>query len=229
MKKFYLFSLMMILLVVACAGPTAVEPAASDAVALEDVSSTSNVAETLYANEEANFSIALPSEWLVAEATVDGLSQMRSENGALSFLTDDFAQALIANGLQLFALNSDSNTVNNGIPASIKVIHRDAPTSLTLEELVADTTNQLKNIVELTTAIEQTSVMLGNDEAVQISYSMMVDTTVGAEAEVHNTQYYVMKDGDLYILTVEMGQELVDAYLESSRTVAETFQITVVE
>ncbi|VAW30712.1 hypothetical protein MNBD_CHLOROFLEXI01-4952, partial [hydrothermal vent metagenome] len=149
--------------------------------------------------------------------------------GANAFLTDDFMQGLLASGLQLYALNGDSGSLSSNMPVSIKIIRKDAPVSLTLAELVADTVNQFGDVLDLTSDIEQAGVMLGNDEAVQVSFSNRVQTAVSSEVETHITQYYLMRDGDLYIITLEMGQELVGTYLASAQTAVETFQITPAE
>ncbi len=135
-------------------------------------------------------------------------------------------QALLASGLELYAFNEDAASVNNPVPASIRVMRLDAPASLSLEEYVAGTAAQLEDIVELTTPLEQSAVILGDDEAIQLRYAMQTQTAVGAKAEVHNTQYYLISGGDLYIITLEMGQDLVDDYLAAGETAVETFQLT---
>ena len=210
MKPLYWLTLILLMLMVACTGAVAAEV----------------TEETVYTDEDASFSINLPAEWMAVTASEEGFAQLRSENDSLSFLTDDFVQALLASGLEMYAVNEAANSLSSSAPVSMKIIRRDAPASLTVVELVADTTNQLDNIVELTSEIDQSTVMLGENEAIQISYAMRVKTAAGNETTVHNTQYYLMRGGDLYIITLEMEQALVDTYLESSRTAVETFQLT---
>jgi hypothetical protein len=230
MKIKYWLGLMVLFLVVACAGPNEVEPSVSSAEGLSDPSVAAQAEGTLYASSDADFSITLPAEWAVAEATTADFAQMRdSVTGANAFLTDDYMQGLLSSGLQLYALNGDSGSLSSSMPVSIKIIRRDAPASLTLSELVADTVNQFDDILDLTSDIEQVDVRLGNDDAVQISFSNRVKTAVSSEVETHITQYYLMRDGDLYIITLEMGQELVGTYLAAAETAVETFQVTPAE
>lgn len=225
MKPLYWLTLILLMLMVACTGAVGTEPAASEAVAPDSV--VAEVAEEfVYTDDDASFSINLPAGWTAVTASEEAFAQMRGENGSPSFLTDEFVQALLASGLQMYAVNEAADSLSSGVPVSVQIIRRDAPVSLTLAELVADTANQLDNIVELTSDIEQSTVMLGEDEAIQISYVVRMKTAAGAETTVHNTQYYLMRGGDLYIITLEMEQALVDTYLESSRTAVETFKIS---
>ncbi|VAW29853.1 hypothetical protein MNBD_CHLOROFLEXI01-1370, partial [hydrothermal vent metagenome] len=114
MKIKYWLSLMVLFLVVACAGPNAVEPSASSVESSSDSSISAQAEETLYASSDADFSITLPTEWAVAEATTADFTQMRdSVAGANAFLTDDFMQGLLASGLQLYALNGDSGSLSS--------------------------------------------------------------------------------------------------------------------
>ncbi len=230
MKRLYWLSLTLIVLLMACAGPAAVEPAvAPDAVEETAVSTTVDNDTVAYTDEEAGFSIALPAGWTTVDASIEAFAQMRSEagqNGALSSLTDDYVQALLDSGLQLYALSEATTALNSDLPVSIKIIRRAAPVTMSLDEYVTDTATQLEDILELTSALEQAPMLLGNDEAIQLRYSMQMPTAVGTKTEVHNTQYYLIHGSDLYIITLEMGQDLVDDYLAAGETAVETFTIS---
>lgn len=227
MKRLYWFSLILIFLIAACAAPAAVEPAVDNGDGAETAVSTTLDNDTVaYTNDEAGFSIALPADWTIVQATTEEFAQLRrmsGENDALAFLTDDYVQALLASGLQLYAVNEATTSLNSKVPVSVQIIRRDAPSSLSLDEYVADTAHQLGDILELTSTVEQSTVTLGDDEAVQLRYSMQRQTADGAKTEVHNTQYYVINGNDLYIITLEMGQELVADYLATAETAVETF------
>ncbi len=230
MKRLYWLSLTLIVLLMACAGPAAVEPAvAPDAVEETAVSTTVDNDTVAYTDEEAGFSIALPAGWTTVDASIEAFAQMRSEagqNGALSSLTDDYVQALLDSGLQLYALSEATTALNSDLPVSIKIIRRAAPVTMSLDEYVTDTATQLEDILELTSALEQAPMLLGNDEAIQLRYSMQMPTAVDTKTEVHNTQYYLIHGSDLYIITLEMGQDLVDDYLAAGETAVETFTIS---
>lgn len=229
MKRLYWLSLTLIFLVVACAGPAAVEPAVdvdNEGAGETAVSNTAENGTVAYTNDEVGFSITLPADWKTVEASNEAFAQMRSTVGMDDVLTDDYVQALLASGLQLYALNEAAPSLDSNVPISIQIIRRDAPASLSLDEYVADTTKQLEDILELTSPLEQSTVMLGEDEAVQLRYAMETQTAVGTKEEVHNTQYYLINGSDLYIITLEMGQDLVDDYLVVGETAVETFQIT---
>ena len=229
MRRLYWLSLILIFLVVACAGPAAVEPAVEEEAGDTAVSTAAENDTVAYTDDEAGFSITLPAGWTAVEASNEAFAQMRSavgQNDDMSFLTDEYVQALLASGLQLYALNEAAPSLGSDVPVSIQIIRREAPASLSLDEYVADTTKQLEDILELTSPLEQSTVMLGEDEAVQLRYTKQAQTAAGSKAEVHNTQYYLMNGSDLYIITLEMGQDLVDDYLVVGETAVETFQLT---
>lgn len=230
MKRLYWLSLLLIIFMVGCVGPAAVEPSVENEEAGETaVSTTANSDMTTYTNEEAGFSIALPADWTTVEASTEAFAQMRGaagQNNALTFLTDEYVQALLESGLQLYALNEATTTLNSDLPVSLKIMRLDAPKTMSLEAYVTDTATQLDAILELTSALQQAPVMLGDDEAIQLRYSMQMQTDAGSKIEVHNTQYFLINGSDLYIITLEMGQDLVDDYLAAGETAVETFQVT---
>ncbi|MAT98987.1 MAG: hypothetical protein CL608_17725 [Anaerolineaceae bacterium] len=236
MKRLYWLSVILILLLAACAGPAAVEPAAESGGVEETATSASSVqavptadSDTVtYTDDEAGFSIALPASWTTVEASTEAFTEMRravGEDESFTFLTDEYVQALLESGLQLYALHEETASLTSELPVSLKIIRRDAPTSMSLDEYVTSTATQFESILELTMPIEQSTVMLGGDEAIQLRYAMQTQTAVGTKAEVHNTQYYLINGSDLYIITLEMGQDLVDDYLVVGETAVETFQL----
>ncbi len=185
--------------------------------------------DILYVNTEAGFSIALPPEWFVLDLSSDDFSEMlglvAGQNESLSFFSEDYVQALVASGMKFYAVQGDVNSLSNPIPISINILQQEVPPGLSLDQLVAVTAAQLESIFDLTSEMEQAPVMLGAEEGVMVSYSMGLVTAVGVEAEARNTQYFIAGDDYVFIVTLGMGTDLVDEYLESSRTAVETFQI----
>lgn len=231
MKRLYWISLILIFMLAACGGSTA-EPSieSSDTTETTVVNDAATTTDSVaYTDADAGFSISLPANWATVEPSAAAFAQIGDTTGqgaALAHLTDDYVQALLASGLQLYALNEDDASLNSAVPVSIQVIRRDAPTSLGLNELVTETAVQLESILDLTSNLEQSSMTLGGSEAIQLRYTTQAQTAVGGTAEIHNTQYYLINDGGLYIITVEMAQTLVNDYLAGAETAVETFQLT---
>ncbi|WP_420643624.1 hypothetical protein [Candidatus Leptofilum sp.] len=228
MKHLYWLTLLLILMLAACGGETA-EPIAdgSEATISEDVE-TAVGTETI-TNSAAGFSISLPDNWATVEPSAAAFAQIGDTVGqadALAYLTDEYVQALLASGLELYALNEDAASLNSAVPVSIQIIRRDAPVSLTLAELVNETAVQLEAILDLTSNLQQASMTIDGNEAVQLRYTMQSQTAAGGSADVHNTQYYLSNNGNLYIITIEMARELADDYLAGAETAVETFQLT---
>ncbi|WP_420632331.1 hypothetical protein [Candidatus Leptofilum sp.] len=228
MKRLYWLLLLLILMLAACGGATA-EPIAesNETVASNEVETAEN-AETI-TNSEAGFSITLPDNWTSVEPSAAAFAQIGDTVGqgeALAHLTDAYVQALLASGLEIYALNEDDASLNSAVPVSIQIIRRDAPVSLTLAELVNETAVQLESILDLTTNLEQAPVTLSGSEAIQLRYTMQAQTAVGGSAEVHNTQYYLINNSALYIITIEMARGLVSDYLMEVETAVETFQLS---
>lgn len=229
MKRLYWLSVLLILLVAACSGP-ATEPLLESDPSAEEVVATEAASDgAIYANDEADFTITLPADWATVEPSTAAFAEIRGTDGqaeSLSFLTDEYIQALLTSGLQLYALDEASASKNSNAPVSLYIIRRDAPESLTLDEYVTETAMQFENILDLTSDLELSTVMIGDVEAKQLRYTTQTQTAAGTQATVHNTQYYLMQDAQLYIITLEMGEDLVDEYLATAETAAETFQLT---
>ncbi len=185
--------------------------------------------EILYTNSEAGFSIELPSEWFVIDLSGDDFSQMVElvvgQNESMSFLSEDYFQSLASSGMKFYAVQGDAESLSNPVPISINILRQETDFGLNLEEFVALNVGQFESIFDLTSEIEQTPLMLGNDESIRLSYTMNLVTAVGIETEVLNTQYLIISGGKIYVVTVGMGIELAGEYLEPARAIAETFQL----
>lgn len=185
--------------------------------------------DILYVDTEVGYSITLPSEWLVFDLSSDDFSRMlgmvAGQNESLSFFSEEYAQTLAASGMKFYAVQGDAESLSNPVPISINVLRQETDFGLDLEDFVALNVGQFESIFDLTSEIEQTSLMLGNDESIRLSYTMNLVTAVGIETEVLNTQYLIISGGKIYIVTVGMGIELAGEYLEPSRAIAETFQL----
>lgn len=226
MKRLYWLTLLLILMLAACGGTTAEPSAENSETAVTN--ETETAAElTTYSNAAGSFGIALPDNWTTVEPSSAAFAQIGETVGqadAFAYLTDAYVQALLASGLELYALNEDAASLNSSVPVSIQVIRRDAPESLTLDELVNETAVQLESILDLTSDLSLTSTTLAGSDAVQLSYTVQSQLADGGSANVHNTQYYLVNNGDLYIITIEMAQSLVGEYLAGVETAVETFQ-----
>ena len=66
--------------------------------------------------------------------------------------------------------------------------------------------------------------MVGNEEAVRISYTVELVSAVGVPIKALNTQYLFVRDGRAYIVTMGISEEFRDQHLESARAAAETFR-----
>lgn len=229
MKRLYWILLLLIFLLAGCSGATA-EPMA-DNNETTDSNETETAAESLttYTDATGSFSIALPANWTTVEPSSAAFGQIGDTVGqadAFAYLTDAYVQALLASGLELYALNKDATSLNSSVPVSIQVIRRDAPESLSLDELVNETAVQLEAILDLTSNLEMATTSLAGADAVQLRYTMQAQLADGGSANVHNTQYYLVNNGDLYIITVEMAQSLVGDYLAGVETAVGTFKFT---
>lgn len=184
--------------------------------------------DVLYEVTTEGFSFTLPPEWVVLDLTTDDFAAMMGavgeQNDSLSFLSTEYAQALIASGMRFYALNTSPDSLDSGNPISINVISEELPFELTVEEYAAFAVGQLEKIFDLEGQIEQTAVTVGKMESVQLVYTAQIVNAVGIPIESLNTQYVFIRDGRAYFVTLGVLTELADQYLESVREAAETFR-----
>lgn len=193
------------------------------------VETTLDSGDILYEQTDAGFSMILSSDWLVIDLSSDDFSQMLEmvggQNDSLSFFTEDYFQQIIASGIRFYAVNDNIDSLSNPVPMSINILVQEENFGLSLEEFMTVNTAQFENFFDLTSEIEQEVVMLGELEAGRISYTLNLVTALGVESEVANTQYFILANDGLYVITLGMGIELVEEYQEAARTAVETFRL----
>lgn len=185
--------------------------------------------DILYEQTEEGFALTLSPDWLVIDLSNDDFSQILggvgAQNESLSFFTEDYFQSIVASGIRFYAINRSVDSLSNSVPVSINVIVQEEDFGLTMDEFMTINVAQFENFFDLTSEVEQEIVMLGDLEAGRISYTMNLVTALGVASDVANSQYFLMVDGKIFIITLGMGIDLVEKYQESARTAVETFQL----
>ena len=67
--------------------------------------------------------------------------------------------------------------------------------------------------------------MLGEAEAVKLSYTANIIDPLGRSIEVANTQYLLVEGSQAYVVTLSMPADLADQLLQPSIATVETFRL----
>lgn len=185
---------------------------------------------TLFELPEEGFSIALPDRWEVFDLGNDDIAAMFDAMGGQNeglelFFSNANVQNLVAVGMKLYAINLEAASLSNASPASINILKQDLPISFTLSEYAEINVTQIEQIFTLTSDLQQETVMLGDLEAVKLTYSVELVNPLGVEIENLNVQYLLLADQTAYVITVAMATDLAEELLAPAVEAAETFRL----
>lgn len=205
------------------------EPTATATPASSLVQTELDSGNILYEQMEVGYSIVLPSDWLVLDLTGEDISQMVEEvaaqNESNAFLSQEYVQTIAASGTGFFAVDMSVDSLSDPVPVSINIISQEMEFAPSLEVIMAANAVQIETFFDLTSEVGQQLVMVGELEAAQLSYRLKLVTALGVESEVANTQYIFVENGEIHVVTVSMGVDLVDENQEDARSFAETFEL----
>ncbi len=157
----------------------------------------------------AGFTIDMPAGWpqpALDPAAFDRTAEaLRAQNPELAAGLDQ-ARATLDRGTRLFAIDpADGSSVN--------LIVTDAA-SRSLKELVAEAVRQLESVGASSLRQQPTSV--GSREAARLEFGLPVTGSSGS-LTVPETQYYVVHDNRLYVLTLFGDSPSLTTVAESLR------------
>lgn len=186
--------------------------------------------ETLYVHTEAGFSIILPPEWIVFDLTSDDYVELieiaANQNGSAPFFPSrEVLDILAKSGSVLYGFNGYSDSVENNEPITLIISRGGRASNIDLEETVSAKIALYESDFKLNSEIERISVMLGDREAERVSSSWNTVAANGIGVESIRTEYYLFGESHLYSISLSMGVELADDYLDSSRAAVETFRL----
>jgi hypothetical protein len=155
-------------------------------------------------DEETGVSVAVPQDWQQVPLNAATLRQqadaVRTENPKLAE-TLDSAEALIGGGGKLFAIHPDGES-------NVNLIVTDSG-GAKLEDIPGPAVRELRSRGATIESQERTT--LGGDEAVKVTMKF----PVSASETVDEVQYYVIKRGRAYILTLTGRDPALDVIAKS--------------
>jgi hypothetical protein len=153
---------------------------------------------------ETGFSVAVPQDWQQVPLNAATLRQqadaVRGQNPKLAE-TLDSAQGLIGGGGKLFAIHPDGSS-------NVNLIVTDAQ-GTKLEDIPGPAVRELRSRGATIDSQERTT--LGGEEAVKVTMRFAVT----AERTVDEVQYYVIKRGRAFILTLTGRDPALDVIANS--------------
>lgn len=153
---------------------------------------------------ETRVSLAVPQDWQQVPLNAETLRQqadaVRAENPKLAE-TLDSAQGLIGGGGKVFAIHPDGNS-------NVNLIVTDAE-GAKLEDIPGPAVRELRNRGATIESQERTK--LNGEDAVKVTMKFPVT----AQESVDEVQYYVIKGGRAYILTLTGHDPALDVIANS--------------
>ncbi len=178
---------------------------------------------------DSGFSIELSEDYEAVDPADNEMIQAALEDALTDNLFSGPAMAqLAASGIKLYAINVSTESLQATNPGSINVIRQELPIELTLDQLVTINDTQLGDLLDLTSDITISEMMLGDDPAAIFEYTANIPNATGQIVEQSNRQYFVMDPNDpmvAYIITAAVSAESVDAIGDSLYQTAETFRL----
>ncbi|HVF13440.1 MAG TPA: hypothetical protein VM942_02515 [Acidimicrobiales bacterium] len=170
---------------------------------------------TVFDEDKAGFSVAVPANWRDIPLSDDDsefngtLNDLRIENPKLGTALV-LARVARNNLAKMFAVDNEGTSMVN--------LSVDKPEEKTLDEIIAVTKPALTGDGVGATELTEEAVTLPAGPAVRLRFKLPVSTDDGVVV-VDEVQYYLLKDGKAYILTVISGDPSLAA------TIAETLRI----
>ncbi|MGH2455410.1 MAG: hypothetical protein ACRDHD_04040 [Candidatus Limnocylindria bacterium] len=150
--------------------------------------------------EEHGFAIEVPNGWEAVDLTGDDVDvlveQMESTFPALEGISAQVTAILQAGGA-IFAVDQDPSRVADGFAANLNMIVAPAG-GMTLDLLLAANAQAIETGLQPVTAVETSTVQLPAGEAGRLTY----DLEPSGLTRINQVQYYVVHDGNAYILTL---------------------------
>lgn len=195
---------------------------------------------TLYNGEDGSFALALPPTWqkidLDPQTLDSSLAEVRSHNPDWAHLLGEQAPDLLQSGIKFYALEVDSEAAPGPkgtpppqgaaarFPPNLNVIVQPLKSGETLEAYVQLNRRQMESLEGVTAPVSVRAVKLADEPAQRLRYTMSMGLPGGTEGQLQFTQYFVMQEQKVYVLTFAVQEAQAARYAIKIYQIAESFR-----
>ncbi|MEA1977880.1 MAG: WD40 repeat domain-containing protein [Chloroflexota bacterium] len=166
---------------------------------------------------EDGVSITLPPEWETLDTSLpdinEALTMFSEKNPDLMSRSGESIEKLLETGLIFLAFDASNEAKQTEFSGSANLGMMQVGSTFTLDEVVDFVIQNLDEVSNITSDIEERQLDTGAGKSIELHYSteyvLPDDSVIAGETY----QYLYLKDGTLYILTFVASPDRIDAYL----------------
>ena len=208
--------------------PTAtLAPPATEPETASPITENENGWQTFTQNE-FNFSISLPENWMLLDLTSSDLEELLSDvtNANPDFgdvFSSESLQAQAAAGIKLMAL--DLSTLSTESGSSMSVVASELPVTMSLSNITELNITQLKALLGEDVAITQETVNANGMEMTKLTYQTPFNDPSGVSFILHYMQMIAIHGKMQYVLTFTSTPETYQEQEAAFDEIVNTFQV----
>ena len=181
------------------------------------ISATPTTTWKVFTTFEDGVSIALPPEWETLDTSLPGinaaLQAFSEKNPDLMSRSGESIESLIEAGLIFIAVDASNDEEQSEFSGSANLGMVDVGLNLTLDEVVDFVIQNLDEVSNIASDIEERMLDTRAGKSVELHYSTEYILPDDSVITGETYQYLYLKDGKLYILTFVASPDRIDAYL----------------
>ena len=183
----------------------------------------------LYQKPTAGFAIALPPTWeqvdLDAENVDTIMDAVGETNPELATLLKGQGRSLIASGFKFWGFDLTPEAAKAGFLTNVNVLKQPLTIKASLDFYVQATLTQLESLSNVIKPISHQRVKLAGSDAEEMRYQMKVAGITGKTVTAAATQYLLIREKDVYVITFVTVPEQVKKYAPIFEKIAQSFEL----
>jgi hypothetical protein len=184
----------------------------------------------LYEKPAEGYTLALPPDWEYIEMDPDvmenALDIVGNSNPELGDLLRGQAYNLLSSGISFYAVDLSSDSIKAGFPTNLNILKQPLRIKASLDFYVQANVSQMEELSNVIKPITHRRVKLASNEAEELKYRMMMTMPPSKTVTIAVTQYLIIKDKDLVLISFGAPADLAQQYAPVIDKITQSFQMT---
>ena len=184
---------------------------------------------TLNRVDTEGYSISLAPKWKridVDAQTMDAtMATLADQDPSFKSMLTDQARALASKGVKFFAFDLAPEAVGTGFASNVNILRLPLPSKVSLATLAQANVGTIENMDSVIKPVTQQRVQIGDMDAEQVTFGLKIKSGSGDTVQLADTQYYVLVDKDLYVLTFTTTGDQAARYAPIFDKMARSFRL----